>query len=115
MAIEVITKLPYLLVSQIKEAIKNKDIITWDYDSDGDFTHSVDQWVNLAWMHPYVFGDKVIFGMIGRVRNNVTVEEYGVYHGRFVEMLLGHFDNIIDGITISVKGTKYDKLKATEV
>ena len=44
MAIFVETNSPQSLVGKIKEAIDQNKIDTWSYDSDGDFTHNVDQW-----------------------------------------------------------------------
>lgn len=38
--------------------------------------------------------------------------DYAIYHGRFVEMLLAHFDHQCDSIDVSSLGTKYDRIKA---
>lgn len=54
MAIYIKTENPQRLVDRIKECIDNHSIDTWIYDSDGDFTHSVEQWKFRAWIRPTV-------------------------------------------------------------
>jgi len=44
----------------------------------------------------------------------MTIVEYAVYHGRFVEMLLTHFDKECDAIEVSPLATSYDRVKALE-
>lgn len=111
MSIKVKTNNPSLLINDIKKLIDEKKIDTWKYDSDGDFTHSVPQWVYHAWIRSKIVGvDEVVFSILGRKDRKMTTIEYAVYHGRFVEMLLTHFDKVCKNIDVSSLPTVYDSL-----
>ncbi len=92
MAITITTKNSNSLLSLIKVAIENKSIKTWSFDDDGDFTHCVDQWDQQAWLRPFVAAGQLRFGIIFNKNATNKVILYGIYHGRFIEMLLNHFD-----------------------
>ena len=112
MALTVKTKNAKALLSAIKKAIDDKTIDTWTYDSDGDFTHSPEQWKNKAWFKPATIlkPDELRFGLYGQNEINTTVLVYAVYHGRFAEMLLNHFDKDITEITTSSMPTFIDNI-----
>lgn len=93
MAILVTVADPYGLVAQIKRAIDAGTIVTWAYDSDGDFFHSVPQWRGQAWLRPRVTAGTLILNTIRPTSSRISKEAYAIYHARFVEMLLAHFDN----------------------
>jgi len=93
MALIVHTSNPTALLKSIKNAIDAKSVETWIYDTDGDFTHSPAQWIHKAWLRPVVVSGALIFGLLGKKDEQMTKLIYGVYHGRFIEMLLTHFDN----------------------
>jgi hypothetical protein len=90
----VIVKLsdPSALLKEIKKAIDDKKIETWSYDKDGDFTHTPSQWKNKAWLRPKIYTGELRFGILKPTDTTLTTEVYAVYHGRFIEMLLAHFD-----------------------
>lgn len=92
MAIRVLTDNPSRLLAAIKKAIDVGDVETWTYDDDGDLTHSPKQWENLAWLRPSTGADRLVFNIIKQQDVAMSMEVYGVYHGRFMEMLLVHFD-----------------------
>ena len=52
--------------------------------------------------------DSLIFGIVGNKQVKMTKSLYAVYHGRFSEMLLSHFDDEIDEIEITAGKTAYD-------
>ena len=108
MAIYVKTETPTALVNRIREGIDNHNIETWIYDSEGDFTHDTDQWRYHAWITPFIEEDRVVFGIICRKERNLSVTEYAIFHGRFVEMLLKHFDKTCIRIEVTPLATKYD-------
>lgn len=97
------------LLTKIMAAIDDQQIVVWEYDEDGDFTAMQPQWNREAWMHPYIINDRCIrFGIMQRRDVPITSDVYAVYHGRFSEMLLMHFDKYISNIEISsllVEGT----------
>lgn len=93
---------PNILVKRINDLIDQNRIQTWEYDMMGDYTMTPHQWKEQAWMRPAVKAGKTIkFGIIKRRDMNMSMEVYAVYHGRFAEMLLAHFDINIKSLEIS--------------
>lgn len=92
---------PLLALKQLKNKIDNHEIDTWEYDNDGDFTHSVIQWKNIAWFHPIDKEDYLLFGILGRKDTKLSLMEYSVYHGRFTEMLLNNLSKFIVDLVIT--------------
>jgi hypothetical protein len=92
MAIRVFCDEPQSLLKEIKAAVRDRRIPTWKVDDDGDFTHTPIQWENLAWLRPRVLDDRIVFNIVGATTKTMSRATYGVYHGRFIEMLLTHFD-----------------------
>jgi hypothetical protein len=94
MAIQVNTADPQGLLDSIYVAIDEGNIVTWTYDEDGDFIHDTpdEQWVGEAWLHPEP-GLAVLTMNIIPPEKGMSKEAYAVYHGRFIEMLLAHFDD----------------------
>ena len=113
MAIFVKTTNPQELVNNIKKQIEDGKIDTWLCDKEGDFTHNTEQWRYHAWLRPVVESDRVVFGILGRKVKNVSVLDYAIFHGRFVEMLLNHFDKDCDDILVSPLATKFDTIQAS--
>jgi hypothetical protein len=93
MSVIVTTNAPKALLAEIKEQINLRKIQTWAADSDGDFTHTPPQWVKLAWFRPATREGSIVFSILTRKGVKMSREVYAVYHGRFIEMLLMHFDN----------------------
>lgn len=108
MSIYVKTDTPSELVQRIKDGINEHKIATWLCDSDGDFTHDTDQWRHHAWISPLVEEGRVVFRILCRKDKDLSVMDYAIYHGRFVEMLLVHFDNTCKDIEVTPLATKYD-------
>ena len=110
MAIIVYTQDPWSLLTSVKAAIDKGDVQTWSYDSDGDFTHVPEQWKRKAWIRPRIVTDRITFSII--TPNNVKLSRtiYAVYHGRFIEMLLTHFDTKFDSATATAMPTAGDVL-----
>ena len=114
MSIFVKTNTPGLLVENIKKKISDKLIDTWIVDSDGDFTHNTDEWRYRAWIRPKIEEGRVVFYIVCRNDRNLSVTEYAIYHGRFVEMILTHFDKECDTIETTPLATKYDSVVASK-
>jgi hypothetical protein len=111
MAIFVSTGNPTGLLHQIKSAIDSGAIETWVYDKDGDFTHSPTQWKNQAWLRASLSPGLLRFGIIGQEGKSISKEVYAVYHGRFVEMLLAHFDDAFSRAEATAKLLPPDEYK----
>lgn len=107
MAIHIKTNTPQKILEILKDCIDSKKIETWSYDSEGDFTH-VSQWKNLAWMRPKIENKELIFGIIGQKGVKMSKAIYGIYHGRFSEMLLTHFDSEFESLSVTSFGDSYD-------
>lgn len=110
MAIRVYCSNPHELLRNIRTKIEEGSIDTWELDNDGDFTHTPPQWVNLAWLRARVFDDHLTFNIIGSKRKNLSKTVYGIYHGRFIEMLLTHFDLQFDRACATALADKRDIL-----
>jgi hypothetical protein len=110
-AVFVPTAKPRALLAAIKEAIDKKKIDTWEYDQDGDFTHKPDQWYKQAWLKPHVQQGLLLFGLIGKKDVAMSTTIYGVYHGRFIEMLLTHFDKDFDTASATSQADTVDVFK----
>ena len=100
MALIVKTQKPIALVSNLIKMIDDDVIDTWTYDDDKDFTHT-GQWINKAWFTPIYGDDYVKFALLGRKSVNMTLMEYSIYHGRFVELLLNHFSQEINNLIVT--------------
>lgn len=99
---------PQTLWKEILEQIKNGLIDTWEIDSDDDLTHVPYQWRGEAWFRHYCRDSELIFGIVARRDKKMSKVIYGLYHGRFTEMLLTNFDTQIKEITISSMADEYD-------
>lgn len=100
MAIKIKTNNASELLEDLKSAIKEDKIETWAYD-DGYFTHSPQQWKHKAWFKPQVKEEGLNFGIYPPKSKSISSSIYAIYHGRFIEMMLAHFDN------------KFKKIEAT--
>jgi len=97
MALRIKATNPQDLLNKIKAGIDEKRIETWRYitNSNGEyFTHVTPnkQWEGKAWLKPSVHGEQLVFNIVRPQDKKVSSKAYAVYHGRFAEMLLAHFD-----------------------
>jgi hypothetical protein len=93
MAVIVDTTSPSDLLSKVKKAIDDGKVRSWSYDKDGDLTHDSEQWKNKAWLRPKVYNGELRFGILKQKDVILSKQVYGLYHGRFIDMLLTHFDD----------------------
>jgi hypothetical protein len=98
MAISVVTDSPRALLEAVKQAIRDGLVDTWTY-KEGYFTHSPEKWRYKAFLKPSMESEDLILNIIGPKDQDVSAEVYAVYHGRFIEMLLAHFDRALDSAT----------------
>lgn len=92
MAITISTASPAALLANIKAAIKDGRIKTWSVDDDGDFTHTADLWRYRAWLRPRVEISQLRFYILAPRETTISKVIYAVYHSRFIEAILSHFD-----------------------
>mgnify|MGYP003515988043 CR=1 FL=1 len=89
------------LISRINKKIDKGEISTWAYDNEGDYTHLPVQWINEAWITykgTMSHNKYAVFGIIPRRQKPLSKTVYAVYHGRFTELLLKHFDDEIEEV-----------------
>jgi hypothetical protein len=108
MAITFSTNTPQALLNDFKKKIDSKEVVTWSYDAQGDFTHTPDQWRNKAWLRPAVEAGALRFNILGNQRAVTTWAIYGVYHGRFVESLTTHCHDLFLFSSVTSKPTNSD-------
>lgn len=115
MAIEVITDDATGLLTAIYAGINSREIETWVYESeDGCFTHAAPQWQYQAWLTPEAEEKILRLSILAPEERPISVEAYAVYHARFTEMLLAHFDNRISHICVSALPERGDDVGGTE-
>jgi hypothetical protein len=85
------------LVQTIREAIDRRRVRTWTYDEEGDFTHTAAQWAGQAWLRPILDPDALRLSIVPPAETHLSTVIYGIYHGRFIEMVLNHFDGTLTG------------------
>jgi hypothetical protein len=108
MSLSIKTTDPAGLLKDIKAAIDKKTVETWVYDSDGDFTHTPQQWFKKAYLRPKTAVGELRFGVVGIQGVKLSKELYGVYQGRFIEMLTIHFDSKFTLASATAKRTELD-------
>jgi hypothetical protein len=110
MSIHIKTNNPDKLLEDIRHKAMCQELDTWSIDEDGDFTHTPNQWQNEAWFRSVVRPDELVFGLVKRRDKEILTVVYGVYHGRFAEMLLTHFDYQISSILLTSFPDEFDSL-----
>ena len=114
MAVRVQCSDPEALLNRIRRAIREGAIETWSLDSDGDLTHSAEQWRNKAWFRPKISEELLTFNILTRRGKRMSRTIYGVYHGRLVEMLLVHFDEAFTRATATALPVSGDVVGSSE-
>lgn len=110
MAVYLKTSDPEKLLRSIKKAINEGHITTWSYDEDGDFTHTAEQWKRSAWLRPQAKTDKLVFNIIKPQSKNISSVVYAIYHGRFIESMLTHFDSLFSEASASAFPAAGDRI-----
>lgn len=100
MAVILKTNRPAWIIEQLHKRIDEHVIDTWTYDEDGDFTHT-GQWQNKAWMCVHIENQRLYFYIIGRKSVDMTLMDYAVFHGRFVELILNQFPEEIKTMMVT--------------
>ena len=107
MAINFDTDNPTKLLSAFKKAIDDKKIVTWSYDKDGYFTHAPEQWRYKAWLRPTIYTGRLTMNFLSG-QDVTTKPLYAVYHGRFIESMLTHCDELFNAGAATALPTNSD-------
>ena len=113
MAITIATSSPQQLLDNIKKAIANDKIKTWDVDGDGDFTHTAQQWRYRAWLRPRVSTGSLRLTILAPKDTTMSKATYAIYHGRFIESVLSHFDEQVSSLHASAMPEEGDIVKGS--
>jgi hypothetical protein len=108
MAINFETTNPRGLLAAFKKAIDDKHVVTWSYDSDGDFTHTPEQWKFKAWLRPVIYDGYLVMNILGRKEEKMPVAIYSVYHGRFIESMITHCRSLFTNGSATSRPTNSD-------
>ena len=108
MAIYFYTADPAKLLAAIRTSIDEGKIKTWSYDSDGDFTHTAEQWKFKAWLRPQIKDGALRFVIFPPMATSLSKRIYGIYHGRFVESVLIHADVLFTRVETTALATEGD-------
>lgn len=111
MAVYFYTQSPDKLLATFKKAIKDGHVITWSCDSDGDFTHTTEQWKNKAWLRPTARVGMLELNIVKPKDVNITSEVYAIYHGRFIEAMLRHCDTLFSKAEASALPAGTDQVR----
>lgn len=86
---------PTKLLADMKARMSQKEakgkIKTWECDQDGDFRYLVQQYDGLAWIRPEVAAGVLRLKLVWPKDAEPTQDLKGIFFGRFIEMILGHF------------------------
>ncbi len=118
MSIMVETPNPKKLLEAIYGAIDKKDgkkggVETWTYNHEGFFTYGTGsgEWEKAAWLKPDDSKEGVLtFEYEVTAKGLLKPNCYGVYHGRFIEMLLNHFASQLSLASATSEGKRPVKL-----
>lgn len=111
MSIHFETTKPKDLLNAFKKAIDDEHVVTWSYDSDGDFTHTAEQWKNKAWLRPKIITDRKLVLIILRPKSSaISSEVYAIYHGRFIESMLKHCDKLFTNVVATALPSDGDQV-----
>ncbi len=109
MAVTVVTDDSEKLLAKIRKGIKDSSIVMWIYTPRGSLTHTAPKWKYKAWFKPSLPNARELkFNIIRPKGQKISKEVYAFYHGRFAQMLLIHFDSLIDSIQISALAESED-------
>lgn len=99
--IKITTDNPFVFIASFDFAMRTNVIRGWTVDGVGDYTMTSDIRGNRAWFRHHIHGNEIQFGIIGSRSAPMDRTLYSVYHSRFIEVLLTHFDNDIQSLEVS--------------
>lgn len=112
MALTVMTKDPRGLIADVRAAMKCGTVKSWSVDADGDFTMTTDVFKLKAWLRPSLREDRIVLNVLTQRGTTMSRRIYAVYHARFAEMLLEHFDTRFETVRASALALSGDIVKA---
>ena len=111
MSILVKTLNPSGLLTSIREGIEQNTVTQWSIDKDGDFSF-LGTYVGRAWLRPRLQEGEIRFSVLTSKGTVMKRSTYTLYHSRWIEMLLEHFDGKFISATASALPTAGDLIKS---
>jgi hypothetical protein len=71
-----------------------------------------EQWKNKAWLRPQILQGRLHFYIVKPRLTAVSREVYAVYHGRFLEAMLAHCDELFAGAHATALAANGDRVAA---
>lgn len=94
MAAYFFTNTPSDLLTFFKQKIEGRQITTWLFDKEGDFTHTSAGWKNVAWFRPSLQSDCLIFNLLRTPSSPIPAHIYAIYHSQLIEVFLLHLSQL---------------------
>ena len=85
---------PEKLLKEFKLAVAEGRVSSWICDADGDFTLTLELWKNKAWLKPKIEIGGLTLNLIRPKKANITSQVYAAFHGRFIQTMLIHCDEL---------------------
>ena len=101
MAILIKTANPQELLLSIKQAMDDRRVRDWTYNPEGEFTRTQIEAESKHWLRARIVEDTLVFKLQQSCTGQASHATFGVYHGRFIEMLFTHFRSKISMIMIT--------------
>lgn len=111
MALYFYTREPKTLLASFRDKIETGAIVTWEEDEDGDFTHTARQWDRKAWLRPKFEDGRLAFYILYPKGAWISTAIYAIYHGRFIESMLRHCDDLFSNAAASAYPEGEDKVR----
>ncbi len=107
MALTIYSSSPARLLAAIRDKSRKNDLGYWHCDEEGDFTDDDRR----AWLRPVVSINAIQFGLLGKKDEKMSTVTYAQYHGRFLSVLLIHFDKDFVSATVTAdKDSAFDRV-----
>ncbi len=114
MAVIVHTLDPAGLLAKLRRKIEEENVRTWTADEEGDFTLVAEEWHRHAWLRPRTHPEHVTFRIFPARGSSISRKMYGVFHARFIEMLLCCFDDDIESARATAMPAYGDVVRSAE-
>lgn len=110
MAVIVEASDPRTLLAEIRKAVRGGTCKPWHCDSDGDFYLAEES--PRVWLRAEIDSAKFVLRVLPAQGKHVSKRQYAVYHARFVELLLNHFDRQFQSVAATALPAHGDKVKS---
>ena len=112
MAVSIAAADPAFLLKGILARFDQRTIEGWCRDGEC-FTLTDPEWSTRAYLRPLLQTENLVLGLVPTEGQGMSKELYAVYHGRFIDMLLRHFSDVIGSVQLTTGRTSPDLMHWT--